>query len=131
MARNEELTPLILKLAEAGCLLDKNAAENLTENHVAHILSLTEKPMMVDSLYLESIGDRKSNAIHISDISSSYEIIKSVDEQDVGKSIQDFIDYFSDRYHQISSFLRQRRPFKRSVSISNIKKGEDVAVIGM
>lgn len=45
---------------------------------------------------------------------------------------QDFVDYFQDRYRQISKMLRQRRDMRNAVAVERVKAGQqEVQLIGM
>lgn len=126
---------MVAELTEAGCLVEQEAVDNLSPTHVSRIRNLSPRPMVVDEQLVENLSsDEFIDDSERSDIRTSVEVLTEIDTEKEKRDVQDFVNYYNNRYEQIKNLLLRRRDIQRAVSISRLEQmgeQEDVSVVGM
>ncbi|MDY6777485.1 MAG: DNA-directed DNA polymerase II small subunit [Candidatus Nanohaloarchaea archaeon] len=130
---------LVRELTEAGCLVEPDAISSLDEDDVERILQLSPKPMMVNETFLENLQDSgASERSEIVDVRESrrtrVEVEKCFEGHKEEKGVDDFVQYYNDRYQRLSSMLSNRMELTNTVSIANLddfSEKDEVSLIGM
>jgi len=125
---------IIRSLLERGILV---SPEVMGDPLLAPMLSdITEEQLtntaVIDKDFLLSIGLLpKGGAVSAN---SNFKIVFSYDKKPKKLFVTDFVSYFNRRFEKLSSFLRQRQEFQRTVSINRLKgktEKEQVVIIGL
>ncbi|MFH0869949.1 MAG: metallophosphoesterase [archaeon] len=125
---------IIQSLLERGILVSPDVMDDsslvrvlpgLTEEQLA-CASIIDKDFLV-SVGLLSKGDTGTAG-------PNFKVIFSYEKKPKKLSVLDFTSYFNRRFEKLSSFLRQRLEFQRTMSINRLKgktEKEQVAIIGL
>ncbi len=150
----------VQELAEVGCIVERNALNEIQEEHVDRIKQLSPRPMIVNEQLVSNLdraiggteegtdntdtadedrtdditeavrdtGDRPET------IETAVEIQTEIDMEKEKRTVEDFVDYYNDRYEQLSAILRQRRAMQGAVSLAHLEdmsSDEEVSVVGL
>ncbi len=144
----------VQELAEVGCIVEKNALDRIQEEHVDRIKELSPKPMIVNEQLITNISAALDAAANMEDtqeadaavaetiaehgqdqsLTTSVEVLTEIDMEKEKRTVQDFVDYYNDRYERIKNLLLRRRDIQSAISLSHIEnrnEGEEVSVVGI
>lgn len=143
----------VQELAEVGCIVERNALSEIREEHVDHIKQLSPPPMIVNEQLVtnlnRSIDTRDDTdeaaedvtAAAVTDtgerpetIETTVEIETELDAEKEKRTVEDFVDYYNDRYERIKELLLRRRDIQGAVSLAHLEdmsSDEEVSVVGI
>lgn len=142
---------IVSEFADRGHLLDPNLIEE-DEESLQKLYKRVERgeqdfPTTLTKEYLdvleerepESVADKVSEELEKQEEKekNSEEVFlkvkKNYQENDGEKTVRSFVRLYKDRYRKITSFLRKRKTYKNTISISKLenKEKEEVNVIGI
>ncbi|MDY6776629.1 MAG: DNA-directed DNA polymerase II small subunit [Candidatus Nanohaloarchaea archaeon] len=119
----------VSRLAEEGCMVQPSAVDLLDDESVSRILSLSPKPMVVNRRLLENLGEGIPGRME-----TSVEVKTEIETEKEKRDVNDFVDFYNDRYERIKELLLRRRDVKNAVSISRLERmenREETAVVGI
>ncbi|MDY6769032.1 MAG: hypothetical protein SVW02_02905, partial [Candidatus Nanohaloarchaea archaeon] len=118
----------VAELTAAGCIVEPAAVDQLEPEHVRKIQELSPSPMVVNERLLENLD---AGAVGTE---TSVEVLTEIEEEKEKRDVQDFVDFYNDRYEKIKSLLLRRRDIQNAVSISrldDIQERDEVSVVGI
>jgi DNA polymerase II small subunit len=143
----------VQELAEAGCIVEKNALQKIQEEHVDKIKELSPKPMIVNEQLITNISTALDTAASTADdtdddevaqaiedhgqsrpLTTSVDILTEIDMEKEKRTVQDFVEYYNNRYERIKNLLLRRRDIQSAMSISHMEnrsEGDEVSVVGL
>ncbi len=118
----------IKELAAAGCLVQADAAERLDASHIERIKELSPSPMVVNGTLIDNLerGDIS--------LDTSVEVLTDIEREKEKRDVNDFVDFYNDRYEKLKKLLLRRREVQSAVSISRLEDMEErdeVSVVGI
>lgn len=128
---------MIQSLLERGILVSPDVIED--SSLVRALSGLSEEQLtnatIIDKDFLVAVGLlSKGNTNPTSQAGVGFKVVFSYDKKPKKLAVIDFVSYFNRRFEKLSSFLRQRQEFQRTMSINRLKgktEKEQVAVIGL
>lgn len=124
-----ETQEAVQKLTEAGCVVEPAAVDRLTGDHVERITSLSPTPMVVNRTLIDNLENQIVDAP-----ATSVELHTDIETEKEKRDIQDFVDFYNDRYAKIKDLLLRRRDIQSAVSlsrVSDLEERDDVSVVGI
>ncbi|MDY6770318.1 MAG: DNA-directed DNA polymerase II small subunit [Candidatus Nanohaloarchaea archaeon] len=128
MEATTEQKEAIADLAEAGCIVRADAAERLDAETADRITAMSPPPMVVNEQLLDNL---ETGAIGRD---TSVEVLTDIEEEKEKRDVQDFVDFYNDRYEQLKSLLLRRRDIQNAVSITRLddmQERDEVSVVGI
>ena len=129
---------LVKEIASKNCMVDKEAASMIDQKVVSKISKMDETPLVINKAFIKRLKedekefqDDRRNL----DIKTNVEVIRSFERKDEEeeKEIEDFVEYYNDRFERLKNILMKRRELKSAVSLSRLEDidKEEVCVVGM
>ncbi len=128
MRQELERKEAVQELTAEGCIIEPAAVERLESEHVDKIKQLSPAPMVVNERLLENL-DTGEVALE-----TSVEVVTEIEEEKEKRDVNDFVDFYNDRYEKIKSLLLRRRDIQNAVSISRLEdmqERDDASVVGI
>jgi len=139
---------VVQELAEVGCIVEKNALNTIQEEHVDRIKELSPTPMIVNEQLVANIaaslgadddtggaaGDEIVQEQRTRPLTTSVDILTERDMEKEKRTLQDFVDYYNDRYERVKNLLLRRRDIQSAMSLSHLdtrSDGDEVSVVGV
>ncbi|MCJ7478669.1 MAG: DNA-directed DNA polymerase II small subunit [Candidatus Nanohaloarchaeota archaeon QJJ-7] len=118
----------VKELTSRGCIVEPEAVDRLEENHIEKIKNLSPSPMVVNERLIDNLESGDVS------LESSVDVITEIEMEKEKRDVQDFVDFYNDRYEKIKSLLLRRREIQSAVSISRLEdmeEREEVAAVGI
>lgn len=123
-----ETRQVVTELAEEGCIVEKDAAQDLTEEHVRQIKELSPSPMVVNQKLIENLDSGEI------DMRTSVEVLTEIEREKEERDVEDFVSFYNDRYETIKKLLLRRRDLQSAVSISRLddmSERDEASIVGI
>ncbi|MFB6295131.1 MAG: hypothetical protein ABEI97_05200, partial [Candidatus Nanohaloarchaea archaeon] len=115
MRQELERKEAVQELTAEGCIIEPAAVERLEAEHVDKIKQLSPAPMVVNERLLENL-DTGEVALE-----TSVEVLTEIEEEKEKRDVNDFVNFYNDRYEKIKTLLLRRRDIQNAVSISRLE----------
>lgn len=129
---------MVKRLTEHGCLVEPEVVDRLQEDDLNRITGMDPLPMVVNERFLENLRDTETIRDETDGLDDSRRTKVEVEKHFEGnmeeKDVEEFVQYYNDRYSRMKDLLRQRMELSNAVSIGRLEdrgEREDVAVIGL
>lgn len=118
----------VKELTAAGCIVQKDAADRLDDHRVERIKELSPSPMVVNERLIDNL-----EAGEIS-LETSVDVMTDIEREKEKRDVNDFVNFYNDRYERLKQLLLRRREVQNAVSISRLDdmaERDEVSVVGM
>ncbi len=125
-----ETEHMVKRLTESGCLVEPEAVDAMAEEDLKRITSMQPRPMVITERFLENLHEHREG----SGRRTKVEVEKSFEGNMEEKDVEEFVQYYHDRYERMKELLTQRMELSNAVSIGRLDdrgEREDVSIIGM
>lgn len=147
----------VRELAEVGCIVEKDALSQIQKEHVNKIKELSPKPMIVNKKLVSNIStalavDEEAVGVEETEgtaedvtaavtagigegrVQASVEVLTEIDMEKEKRSVDDFVDYYNNRYERVKQLLLRRRDIQSAISLSHLEnrnEKDEVSVVGI